>query len=215
MRSNALAAPSFDTGNLPACRVVNDNRPMPRLRLVSGDQETCLENFLPSPHARAIARTPQTQSAPRKITITYGRLASGGTVYGYVGGNPIINVDPEGLQTIPWDLPWVDGAPSSLPTETTPLSPTITDPTTAIPDTATTPPDGPKNCDPCKGLRNQLKLHEQKLADYKANPYAHDNNNFLGHGHDQEVIDGRIRNLEKQIENFRRQLQACEATHGA
>jgi guanyl-specific ribonuclease Sa len=101
MRSNALAAPSFDTGNLPACRVVNDNGQRPRLRLVSGEQETCLENFLPSPHARACALTPQTQSTPRKITVTYGRFASGQSVYQYVGGNPVTNVDPQGLFLAP------------------------------------------------------------------------------------------------------------------
>jgi len=110
MRSNALAAPSFDTGNLPACRVVNDNRPMPRLRLVSGGQETCLENFLPLPHARARALTPQPQSAPRKITVTYGRLASGQSVYGYVGGNPVTRTDPRGLD---WNVTEYQGGPGN------------------------------------------------------------------------------------------------------
>jgi hypothetical protein len=48
-----------------------------------------------------------------------------------------------------------------------------------IPD-STCPPN-----DPCKGLRDQLRKHEQKLRDYQANPNAHDNLGILGQGYDQ------------------------------
>ena len=64
--------------------------------------------------------------------------------------------------------------------------------------------------DPCQGFRDQIAEHEQKLADYKADPYAHDNKGFLGQGRDAQIIAARIRSLEGQIENFKRQLEACE-----
>jgi len=52
------------------------------------------------PHARARALTPQPQSAPRKITVTYGRLASGQSVYAYANGNPFKNADPAGTNAL-------------------------------------------------------------------------------------------------------------------
>lgn len=36
--------------------------------------------------------------------------------------------------------------------------------------------------DPCKGLRDQLAAHQQKLQDYISNPSAYDNKGFLGQG---------------------------------
>ena len=70
------------------------------------------------------------------------------------------------------------------------------------------PPD-----DPCSGLRRQLQEHENKLRDYRSDPAANDNLGILGHSpeRDAAIIAGRIRNLEGQIENFRRQLAECEA----
>ena len=70
------------------------------------------------------------------------------------------------------------------------------------------------NNDPCKGLRDILKEHEQRLRDYIASPHAHDNKGFLGKGRDEIVIAGRIRSLQRQIENFRKLLEECEKTHG-
>jgi uncharacterized protein RhaS with RHS repeats len=72
----------------------------------------------------------------------------------------------------------------------------------------------PDGRDRCQGLREQLRSHEAKLAAYIANPTAVDNRGFLGQGRDAQVIAGRIRSLQKQIENFRRQLEACEAKGG-
>jgi hypothetical protein len=94
MRSNSLAAPSFDTGN----RFVNDNRVTPRLRLVLRDEKPRLEKFLPKHHLRPSAKALQPQTAPRKITVVYDRSASGQTIYAYVGGNPISHTDRRGLQ---------------------------------------------------------------------------------------------------------------------
>lgn len=61
-----------------------------------------------------------------------------------------------------------------------------------------------------KGLQKQLESHLKKLDDYKANPDQFDNKGFLKDASPelrQKIIDGRIRNLEKQIENFRRQIE--------
>ena len=75
----------------------------------------------------------------------------------------------------------------------------------------------PNNPDPCKGLRDQLNAHLQKLVDYIGDPDAHDNLDLLKNRPDlrEKLIDGRIRSLQKQIDNFRKQLQACEAAHGS
>ncbi len=75
----------------------------------------------------------------------------------------------------------------------------------------------PSQCpdpDPCRGLREQLKKHEKKLKDYSDNPPSHDNLGLLGQGYDHFIIPGRKRSLQKQIDNFRRQLEECEAKHG-
>jgi hypothetical protein len=56
------------------------------------------------------------------------------------------------------------------------------------------------------GLQKQLDKHLKKLEDYKANPDKFDNKGFLKHASPelrQKIIDGRIRSLEKQNENFR------------
>lgn len=68
--------------------------------------------------------------------------------------------------------------------------------------------------DPCKGLRDQLEKHERKLRDYMNDPPTHDNLGLLGQGYDHVIIPGRIRSLQKQIENFRKQLAECEAKNG-
>lgn len=70
---------------------------------------------------------------------------------------------------------------------------------------------GPREkSDACEGLREQLKAHERKLLDYTANPYAHDNLEFLGKGRDEKVIDGRKQGLLRQIANFKKLLEECE-----
>lgn len=75
--------------------------------------------------------------------------------------------------------------------------------------------------DPCKGLRDQYNEHLKKLTDYIQDPDAHDNKEFLKQPIVKErpelrnkIIDGRIKELRKQIENFKRQLDACEKKHG-
>jgi hypothetical protein len=60
-----------------------------------------------------------------------------------------------------------------------------------------------------KGLQKQLDKHLKRLEDYKANPDKFDNKGFLKGASPerrQQIIDGRIRSLERQIENFRNQI---------
>lgn len=76
--------------------------------------------------------------------------------------------------------------------------------------------DCPPN-DPCKGLRDQLAKHQAKLEAYKSNPYANDNKGFLANNppsRHHQIISGRIRNLQRQIENYKRLLEECERKHG-
>jgi RHS repeat-associated protein len=70
--------------------------------------------------------------------------------------------------------------------------------------------------DPCKGLRDQLNAHLQKLQDYIADPEGHDNLGTLKNnpGLRERLIDGRIRALQRQINNFRKLLDACEKANG-
>jgi len=57
-------------------------------------------------------------------------------------------------------------------------------------------------------------MHEQKLREYIANPNMYDNLGFLGKGYDDVIIPARIRSLERQIANFKKQLEECEAKYG-
>ena len=71
------------------------------------------------------------------------------------------------------------------------------------------------NCpkDPCQGLREQLALHLKKLFDYMQDPDAFDNLGLLKGASPErrnQIINGRIKSLAGQIENFAKQLAECE-----
>jgi hypothetical protein len=69
----------------------------------------------------------------------------------------------------------------------------------------------------CRGLLRQLRAHEEKLRQYRLNPDHGDNLGFLRFATPEmrrRIIDGRIRNLERQIENFRRQYEECLRANG-
>jgi hypothetical protein len=60
-------------------------------------------------------------------------------------------------------------------------------------------------------------LHEQKLAAYVRDPDANDHRGFLKDARNnperrEQIIQGRVRGLEKQIENFKRLIR--EAREG-
>jgi RHS repeat-associated protein len=62
-----------------------------------------------------------------------------------------------------------------------------------------------------KSLQDRIAEHEQKLEDYKANPDAYDNKDFLKNAPSQEIrdriIQGRIKHLENEINEFKKQLK--------
>jgi len=87
-------------------------------------------------------------------------------------------------------------------------------PPTAVP---AQPADNSNDCDPCKGLREQLKKHQEKLSNYINDPYAYDNKGFLKNnpsGRHPQIIKRRVSKLLRQISNFRKQLEECERKHG-
>lgn len=91
-------------------------------------------------------------------------LAGGSySTYSYVANNPISRIDSDGLQEVlPFPAELINPAMES----TTEGVPTTVDP--ALPDVST--PGNPNDCDPCRGLREQLQAHEQKLQQYLNNP---------------------------------------------
>jgi RHS repeat-associated protein len=61
------------------------------------------------------------------------------------------------------------------------------------------------------GLQKQVAMHKQKLADYKKDPWKHDNQGQLRAARNnkalqQKIIQARIRSLESQIRNFETQI---------
>jgi RHS repeat-associated protein len=77
------------------------------------------------------------------------------------------------------------------------------------------------NQDPCKGLRDELAEHKRKYDEYVRNPSAADNQGHLKWAYDagrmdvvESIISGRLKNLQGQIADFQKQLDACERTHG-
>ena len=75
--------------------------------------------------------------------------------------------------------------------------------------------------DPCAGLRRELESHQRKLRNYLTNPIAQDNKGILGLALAQRqfsraggIFGGRLKELNKQIRNFKKQLEECERQNG-
>lgn len=62
-----------------------------------------------------------------------------------------------------------------------------------------------------RSLEQNIAEHEQKLADYERDPYAYDNKGILKNAPNdavrQQIIQGRIRHLETEINTFRENIQ--------
>jgi RHS repeat-associated protein len=63
-----------------------------------------------------------------------------------------------------------------------------------------------------KGLEQQVAAHKQKLEQYKKDPMSMDNKNTLRNAPSekvkQQIIEGRIKKLEKEIRNFEKQIKS-------
>lgn len=69
-----------------------------------------------------------------------------------------------------------------------------------------------------QSLREQVRLHKEKLADYRRNPDAFDNQGHLKNAPNnmvrQRIIDGRIKHLEKEIKTFEKNINEIKNGKG-
>ena len=70
-------------------------------------------------------------------------------------------------------------------------------------------------------MRDQLQAHKRKLAEYKSDPMSHDNKGFLKDAFElgnserfDRIFSSRINSLQRQIDNFQKQLDECEKRNG-
>lgn len=65
-----------------------------------------------------------------------------------------------------------------------------------------------------RGLEKQIKEHQAKLKDYRANPDAFDNKGMLGKVSPEtrsKIVESRIRSLENQINTFKKDIKNIKA----
>ncbi|TBV72275.1 RHS repeat protein [Pseudoxanthomonas winnipegensis] len=147
-------------------------------------------------------------------------LYGGLSTYGYAGHSPLLSLDRLGLQItfpVPVESPIFLPRPTPTPVDPVlmPMSPPSDIPYVTYEDPST---GTREQCPgPCEGLLRQLREHERKLREYRSDPMKYDNKGFLRNAPPnikENIIDGRLRNLENQINNFRRQYMDCLAKNG-
>lgn len=68
-----------------------------------------------------------------------------------------------------------------------------------------------------QSLQSRVAEHLAKLEAYRADPDAFDNKGFLKNASEavrQRIIDGRVRHLENEIQNFQKQIETLKSSSG-
>lgn len=167
-------------------------------------------------------------------------LDGGLNTFGYVSANPVMFIDPEGLSgqaivggTVLWLGSYIAVQTCALITACKEhygeaLQNAIDSVGDAVKDAidyctgnSGSASDDTDGKDPCRGLRNQVIDHEKKLGQYRDDPLSMDNKGFLADALAkgdkalyEKIYKSRIKSLQKQINNFRRQLEICEKNNG-
>ena len=144
-------------------------------------------------------------------------------LYGFVENNPIDGIDSSGLATTGIGTPgigWVfmDEAAQAAAAAAAARAAARAALVAAAASSVSVCP-APK--DPCKGLRAQVNKHIRKIKEYAADPDGNDHRGLFklpkviaNPALRDNIIDGRLKGLKHDLDEYLKQLEACEKKNG-